>query len=177
MGQVFHGCAKTTHAVRAELQRSKALVAALAGRFGINPKTVLKWRKRTSVQDSRMGFEAGPIDRTDAAGRGDRRLPPINPAAARRRAVHPAVPNPHLSRPSLHWLLERHGISRLPKDKGMASKKKRFKNYPIGFVHIYLRGWKAVPLCYHRSNVEVRLCRPAPRGDPFHRRSGPSQSD
>jgi hypothetical protein len=28
MGQVLHGCAKTTHLVRAELQRSKASVAA-----------------------------------------------------------------------------------------------------------------------------------------------------
>jgi transposase-like protein len=46
MGQVLHGCAKTTHAVRTELQRSKASVAAFAERFGINPKTVLKWRSR-----------------------------------------------------------------------------------------------------------------------------------
>ena len=55
MGQVLHGSAKTTHAVGAELQRSEASVAALAERFGINPKTVLKWRKRASVEDSRMG--------------------------------------------------------------------------------------------------------------------------
>ena len=55
MGQVLHGCAKTTHAVRAELQRSIASVATLARQFGINPKTVLKWRKRDRVQDSPMG--------------------------------------------------------------------------------------------------------------------------
>jgi transposase-like protein len=52
MGQVLHGGAKTTLAVRAELQRSEASVAALAERFGINPKTVLKWRKRTSVEET-----------------------------------------------------------------------------------------------------------------------------
>ncbi|MBS3962216.1 MAG: IS481 family transposase, partial [Sandarakinorhabdus sp.] len=44
MGQVLHGSAKTTHAVRGELQRSPASVAQLAKRFGINEKTVLKWR-------------------------------------------------------------------------------------------------------------------------------------
>ena len=55
MVQVLHGCAKTTHAVRAELQRSKASAAALAERFGINLKTVLKWRKRESVLDCPMG--------------------------------------------------------------------------------------------------------------------------
>jgi transposase-like protein len=55
MGQVLHGSAKTTHAVRAELQRSKAPVASLAKRYGINEKTVLKWRKRQSVEDMPMG--------------------------------------------------------------------------------------------------------------------------
>ncbi len=44
MGQVLHGSAKTTHAIRAELQRSQASVAILAKRYGINEKTVLKWR-------------------------------------------------------------------------------------------------------------------------------------
>ena len=55
MGQILHGSAKTTHAIRAELQRSKASVAQLAARFGINEKTVLKWRKRRSVEDMPMG--------------------------------------------------------------------------------------------------------------------------
>ncbi len=55
MGQVVHGSAKTTHAVRAELQRSEASAAQLAERFGINEKTVLKWRKRQSVEDMPMG--------------------------------------------------------------------------------------------------------------------------
>lgn len=49
MGQVLHGNAKTTHAIRSELQRSQASVASLAKRYGINEKTVLKWRHRQSV--------------------------------------------------------------------------------------------------------------------------------
>jgi hypothetical protein len=36
MGQFLHGSAKTTHAVRAELQRSKTPAAELARRFEIN---------------------------------------------------------------------------------------------------------------------------------------------
>ncbi len=55
MGQVLHGSAKTTHAVRAELQRSQAPAAELARRFGINEKTVRKWRSRQSVEDEAMG--------------------------------------------------------------------------------------------------------------------------
>lgn len=55
MGQILHGSAKTTHAVRGELQRSQASVASLAKRYGINEKTVLKWRHRRSVEDMPMG--------------------------------------------------------------------------------------------------------------------------
>jgi len=58
MGQVPHGSAKTTRAIRAELQRLEASVAQLARRFGINEKTVLKWRKRRSVEDMPMGPKA-----------------------------------------------------------------------------------------------------------------------
>ncbi|TDI68376.1 MAG: IS481 family transposase, partial [Alphaproteobacteria bacterium] len=46
MGQIRHGSATTTHAVRAAIQRSQASAAALSRTYGINPKTVLKWRKR-----------------------------------------------------------------------------------------------------------------------------------
>lgn len=49
MGQVLHGCATTTHAVRAAIQRSKAPVAEVAERYGLNRKTVMKWRGRAFV--------------------------------------------------------------------------------------------------------------------------------
>jgi len=55
MVQVLHGSAKTTHAIRGELQRSQASIANLAKRYGINEKTVLKWRKRRSVDDRKTG--------------------------------------------------------------------------------------------------------------------------
>jgi hypothetical protein len=55
VGQVLHGSAKTTHAIRSELQRSQAPVAQLAQRYGINQKTVIKWRGRQTVEDMPMG--------------------------------------------------------------------------------------------------------------------------
>ena len=55
MGQVLHGSATTTHAVRAAIQRSKASIQELSARYGINPKTVQKWRKRGCVEDAPMG--------------------------------------------------------------------------------------------------------------------------
>jgi len=41
MGQVLHGSAKTTHAVRAAIQRSQASVSELSERYGINPNMAL----------------------------------------------------------------------------------------------------------------------------------------
>jgi transposase-like protein len=55
MGRVVHGSAKTTRAVRAEPQRSQASSAELARRFGINEKTVRKWRFRRTAEDAAMG--------------------------------------------------------------------------------------------------------------------------
>lgn len=55
MGQILHGSAKTTHAIRSELQRSQASVTGLARQYGINKKTALKWRHRQSVEDMPMG--------------------------------------------------------------------------------------------------------------------------
>ena len=55
MGQVLHGSAKTTHAIRAAIQRSQASIKELSERYGLNPKTVMKWKKRDFVDDARMG--------------------------------------------------------------------------------------------------------------------------
>ena len=55
MGQVLHGSATTTKAIRRAIQRSQESLRALAKRHGINPKTVAKWRKRSSVADLPTG--------------------------------------------------------------------------------------------------------------------------
>lgn len=56
MGQILHKRAKTTHSIRAELQRPKASIKELSELlYNLNPKTVLKWRNRSSVEDAPMG--------------------------------------------------------------------------------------------------------------------------
>lgn len=55
MGQVRHGSATTTHAVRAAIQRSQASLAQLSQELGVNPKTVAKWCKRATVEDLKTG--------------------------------------------------------------------------------------------------------------------------
>jgi transposase-like protein len=55
MGQILHGSATTMGVVRLAIQCSSDSLRALSKRYGINPKTVAKWRKRTSVADSPTG--------------------------------------------------------------------------------------------------------------------------
>ena len=55
MGQVLHGSAKTTEAVRRAIQNSQESLRTLSKRYGINPKTVAKWKKRSSVTDLPTG--------------------------------------------------------------------------------------------------------------------------
>ncbi len=55
MGQVLHGSATTTEAIRRAIPRSQASLRELAKRYGVNPKTVAKWCKRAGVADLPTG--------------------------------------------------------------------------------------------------------------------------
>ena len=137
MGQVRHGCATTTHAVRAALQRSQASTAELSRELGINPKTVAKWRKRQTVEDRKTGPReprSTVLSAEDEAVIVAFRRHTLLPLDDCLYALQPTIP--HLTRSSLHRCLQRHGISRLPDMDGDKPKKQRFKRYPIGFFHI-----------------------------------------
>ena len=58
MGQVLHGSARTPASVRRAIQPSQESLRVLAKRYGINQKTVAKWKKRTATQD----LPTGPKD-------------------------------------------------------------------------------------------------------------------
>lgn len=58
MGQIRHGSARTTKAVRRAIRLSQESIRTLASRYGINPKTAAKWKKRTTLADAPMGPKA-----------------------------------------------------------------------------------------------------------------------
>ena len=137
MGQIRHGSATTTHAVRAAIQRSQASLAALSKEFGINPKTVAKWRKRQTVEDQKTGPKeprSTVLSETDEAMIVAFRRHTLLPLDDCLYALQASIP--HLTRSALHRCLQRHGISRLPDIEGDKPKRQRFKRYPIGFFHI-----------------------------------------
>ena len=137
MGQVLHGSARTTEAVRRAIQHSQESLRALARRYGVNQKTVAKWKGRNSVADVRTGPKE-PRSTTlsveeEAVVVAFRRhtLLPLDDCLYALQATIP-----HLTRSSLHRCLQRHGISRLPEVEGDKPDRRKFKSYPIGYFHI-----------------------------------------
>ena len=137
MVQVLHGSARTTEAIRRAIQHSQESLRALAKRYGINQKTVAKWKKRTSVADLPTGPKIPSSTvlmlEEEAVIVAFRRhtLLPLDDCLY---ALQPTIPK--LTRSSLHRCLQRHGISRLPEVGGEKTAKTKFKSYPIGFFHI-----------------------------------------
>ena len=133
----FRRATQTYKAVRRAIQHSQASLRALANRYGINQKTVRKWRNRSSATD----LPTGPKKPRSTVLSVEEEAVVV---AFRRHTLLPLddclyalqATIPHLTRSSLHRCLQRHGISRLPDVEGDKPAKKKFKAYPIGFFHI-----------------------------------------
>src|SRR3954452_4325546 len=82
MAGVLHASARTPPRIRAELQASQETTGILAARYGLNPKTVAKWRKRTTTAD---GASPAPQRGSDR-GRGSHR-PRVKPEDLRSGAA------------------------------------------------------------------------------------------
>ena len=111
----MHGSATTTPEIRSAIQTSNQSIRRLAERFGVNPKTVVKWKKRQSVEDRPMGprrpkrRSLSPTEEaTCTAFRIQARLPLDDCLYALQLMF------PHLTRSTLHRLFQRYDIHRLP---------------------------------------------------------------
>src|SRR5688572_10588320 len=137
MAGLLHGCARTTPCVRAELEASQASTRVLAARYGLNPKTVAKWRARSDTADAPMGPHrprSTVLTEAEEAIVVEFRRRTLLPLDDVLGCLRESIPR--LTRSALHRCLARHGISRLPRDEGKASKRKRFAETAIGYVHI-----------------------------------------
>ena len=137
MGQVLHGSATTSEAVRRAIQHTQESLRRLG--------EALRRRSEDGRQVESAVLRFRPADRTqqrtstvlsaeeEAVVVAFRRhtLLPLDDCLY---ALQPTIP--HLTRSSLHRCLQRHGISRLPQVEGEASAKRKFKAFPIGYFHI-----------------------------------------
>ena len=120
-----------------ERYNSQASLRALAKRYGVNQKTIAKWKGRSSVADRRTG----PINATSTTLSIEEEAVVV---AFRRHTLLPLddclyalqATIPHLTRSTLHRCLQRHGISRLPEVEGDKPDRRKFKSCPIGYFHI-----------------------------------------
>jgi len=139
MGQILHKGARTTQAIRKEIQQSTDSLRKLAKQYNLNLSTVAKWKKRETTEDSQMGN-----------GRANSVLSPeeeILICETRKKTwmplddlfdlLKPQIPK--LSRSNLHRCLKFYGISKVPEEfsnNNKVSSSGKFKQYEIGFIHI-----------------------------------------
>jgi Integrase core domain len=123
--------------VRRAIQQSQDSIAKLANRYDLNPKTVVKWQKRTQGHAAPMG----PKQPRSTV------LTVEEEALIVAFRMHTLLPlddclyawqatRPHLTRSALHRCLQRQGSSRLPDMAGEQPAKKKCKFYPIDSFHI-----------------------------------------
>ena len=183
MGQVLHGSATTTEAIRRAIQHSQASLRALAKRYGINQKTVAKWKKRASVAD----LPTGPKEPTSTVLSAEEEAIIV---AFRRHTLLPLddclyalqATIPHLTRSSLHRCLQRHGISRLPEVEGDKRAEEEVQVLSDRLLpHRHRRGpdrrRKALSVCRDRSDEQIRLRATGGEGQPGDGLSLPRRPD
>ena len=110
MASVLHGSARTTPHLRAEFQASKESSRALAARYGLNAKTVRKWRKpdhhgrRAHGPKKPKSTVLTPAEEAIVVAFRQKTLLPLDDVLG---CLRDAIP--HLSRSALHRCLQRHG--------------------------------------------------------------------
>jgi len=139
MGQILHGTATTTHAIREKIQNAEESISQLASKYHINPKTVHKWKRRESVEDLKCGRRPGQgsvLSEVDEAIIVETRRKSLLPLDDLYDLLSPQIAT--LTRSNLHRCLQRHNLSRLsellPAEEKAATK--TFKTYEPGFLHI-----------------------------------------
>lgn len=137
MGHLLHANAKTTPRIRKEIQESKDSIETLKKRYNINHKTVLHWKHSDSIYDKK----SGPNNpRSTVLTEQEEQI-----ICEFRRVTKFSLDDvficlmdiiPKMTRSNLHRCLQRHGLSRLPKEDTNKRECKKFKDYEIGYVHI-----------------------------------------
>ena len=140
----LHKNATTTPAVRKFIQESDLSERKLAKMLGITRSTVRRWKKRKSVEDRshrphRMKTTLTPEQEIVVVELRKMLLLPLDDLLA----VIREFINPNVSRSGLDRCLRRHGVSNLkeliPQDEKNEPKKKSFKDYEPGYVHVNVK--------------------------------------
>ncbi len=136
MGENIHHGARTTLAIRKEIQKSTKTTYALAKEYNVSRATIKKWRNRDSIYNQKPGPSPKSKHITEVeesaivAFRVKTRLGLDDCLQAFKKQI------PKLSRSALHRLFKRHRINKLPDLEPQKKEKKKFKEYAPGYVHV-----------------------------------------
>jgi transposase len=150
MNIALHKRARTTPAVRREIQQSKLSERKLAEKYGISRSTVRKWKYRDTAEDfshrphNLHATLTDPEEAVVAELRKTLLLPIDDLLVVVREFICP-----HMSRSALDRCLRRHGVSNLkeliPAEKNEKNPPKTFKDYEPGFVHADIKYLPRMP--------------------------------
>lgn len=146
----LHKNARTTPAIRRELQRSTEPNKVLARRYNLSPITVRKWRKRDSVEDAshRPNTLHANLSTAQEILVVELRQLLLLPLDDLLTVTHEFI-NDQVSRSGLDRCLRRHGVSRLsdlvPREEGAKTPPQGFKDYAPGFVHVDIKYLPQMP--------------------------------
>ena len=146
----LHKNARTTPAIRRELQASSEPTKVLARRYNLTPMTVRKWRQRDSTEDAShrpktLHANLSPAQECVVVELRKLLLLPLDDLLA---VTHEFI-NDTVSRSGLDRCLRRHGVSRLadlmPQEETEKTPPRAFKDYLPGFVHIDVKYLPQMP--------------------------------
>jgi transposase InsO family protein len=142
----LHKNARTTPAIRKEIQDAVGSDYELAERFGVSRDTIRKWRKRETQQD--FSHTAHRLQTTLIPAQEEvvvqlrlmLRLSLDDLLSTVREFLHA-----DMSRSALDRLLRRRGVSRLPVEAAPARPTQPFKAYDPGYIHIDVKYLPQMP--------------------------------
>ena len=117
MGNILHPNAKTTIRVRKEIQESKESILKLAKKYSLNPKTIVKWKKRENLEDNKSGAKTVKSVLSELEQKSICEFRRLTKFSLDDCYIALKDTIPKLSRSNLHRCLKRNGLSRLPKEE------------------------------------------------------------
>ena len=146
----LHKNARTTPAIRRELQASTEPTSVLAERYNLSTITVRKWRNREGTEDAShrphtLHANLSPAQEAVVVELRKLLLLPLDDLLV---VTHEFI-NDTVSRSGLDRCLRRHGVSRLqellPREEPQKAAPKGFKDYEPGFVHVDVKYLPQMP--------------------------------
>lgn len=139
MLQKLHKRAKTNYAIRSEIKASNKSIRELAIEYGLNTKTILKWKHRDVLEDK----PSRPITLQTKISKEHEVLIVYERKAHKKSlfeiwdALHETIPDLYTMK--IYRVLVRWGLNILPSELKDADRLvKKFRKYTIGYLHIDL---------------------------------------